>query len=196
MYIPLDVARHLYDYTTEATAIEIAVSPGADTRQIVKAISGALGEDYLVADRLRQQEASFRMIEIEKWITFLMLVFVLVMASFNILSTMAMIIIEKRDNMLTLRALGATPRMIRRIFSMEGFLIAAAGGAVGILLGTILCLLQQHFGLISLGGDHSQMSVTSYPCRLAFADLAVTAAIVIVIGLISGLISSRNADVE
>lgn len=82
--------------------------------------------------------------------------------------------------------------MIRRIFLYEGLLIALIGGAIGITLGIILALLQQHFGLISLGGDHSQMSVVAYPCRLALSDVLLTAAVVTVIGLISGLVSSRS----
>lgn len=194
VYIPLDVARRLYDYTTEASSVDIALLPGADPATVVKKLERELGGAYLVADRLRQQEHSFRMIAIEKWITFLMLVFVLTMASFNILSTMAMLIIEKRDNMHILNALGATPSMIRNIFRTEGFLISAIGGAIGIALGVTLCLLQQHFGLIELGGDHSQMSVTTYPCRLAVGDLLLTCAIIIVTGILSGFISARSVE--
>lgn len=194
VYIPLDVARRLYDYTTEASSIDVALEPGADAATVVKALERRLGGSYLVADRLRQQEHAFRMIAIEKWITFLMLVFVLVMASFNILSTMAMLIIEKRDNMHILNALGATPAMIRNIFRTEGFMIAAIGGAIGILFGVIICLLQQHFGIIELGGDHSQMSVTTYPCRLAWGDLLLTGAIILVTGFLSGIISTRSVE--
>ncbi len=140
---------------------------------------------------MQQQEASFRMIRIEKWITFLMLLFVLVMASFNILSTMSMLIIEKEDNMRILTALGASRSMLRRIFLDEGLLIALTGGFIGIAIGVILCLLQQHFGLISLGGDPSQLSIDHYPCRPAVADILITACVVVVIGFVSGFISSR-----
>ncbi|MDE6395083.1 MAG: FtsX-like permease family protein, partial [Duncaniella sp.] len=147
---------------------------------------------YIVADRLRQQDASFRMIRIEKWITFLMLLFVLVMASFNILSTMSMLIIEKEDNMRILTSLGASRSMLRRIFLYEGMLIAVIGGVLGIVIGVILCLLQQHFGLIGLGGDPSQMSISYYPCRPALPDILITVAVVLIIGYLSGLISSRS----
>ena len=196
VYISLTDARRLYDYTTQGTSVDIALKAGASTPAAVKAISELLGDDYLVADRLRQQEASFRMIEIEKWITFLMLVFVLVMASFNILSTMAMLIIEKRGNMHILNAMGATPAMIRNIFRTEGFLISAIGGCAGIAVGVVLCLLQEHFGLIELGGDHTQMSVTSYPCRVAMSDLLITAGIVIVTGIVSGLIAAGGVELD
>ena len=180
VYIPLESARRLFDYSTEITSLDVAVEPGHDAGDVARAIESQLGDTYVVADRMQQQEASFRMIRIEKWITFLMLVFVLVMASFNILSTMSMLIIEKEDNMRILTSLGASRGMLRRIFLDEGLLI-----------GVILCLLQQHFGLISLGGDPSQMSIEYYPCRPAVADVLITACVVTVIGFLSGFISSR-----
>lgn len=191
VYVPLASARSLFDYTTEITSLDVAVEPGRQPSDVAGAISARIGPDYVVADRMQQQEASFRMIRIEKWITFLMLLFVLVMASFNILSTMSMLIIEKEDNMRILTALGASGRMLRQIFLDEGLLIALTGGFIGIVIGVVLCLLQQHFGLISLGGDPSQMSIDYYPCRPAVGDVLVTACVVTVIGFISGLISSR-----
>lgn len=190
--VPLSVARRLFDYTTEASAIEVAFSPDADPAEVQRRVEAAVGPAYAVADRLRQQAHAYRMIEIEKWITFAMLIFVLVMASFNVLSTMSMLMIEKSDNMRIMRAMGATDRMLRSIFMQEGLMIALIGGAVGILVGVVLSLLQQHLGLISLGGDHTQMSVTTYPCRLALGDVALTAAVVILIGSVSGFVASRG----
>lgn len=192
VFIPLRDARRLFDYTVQASTVEVGVTPGADEGDVVEALRGALGDGYKVADRLAQQEDAFRMIAVEKWVTFLMLVFVLVMASFNILSTLSMLIIEKEGNLAILSALGAPRAMTRHIFLDEGILIAALGGMAGIALGVILALVQQHFGLIELGGDHSQMSVIAYPCRLAGADVLVTAVVVAVIGTLSGFISSRS----
>lgn len=192
VYVPLASARSLFDYTTEVTSLDIAIDPGRDPASVVDALQRQLGNGYVVADRLRQQDASFRMIRIEKWITFLMLLFVLVMASFNILSTMSMLIIEKEDNMRILTSLGASRAMLRRIFLYEGMLIAVIGGIIGIVIGVILCLLQQHFGIIGLGGDPSQMSISYYPCRPALPDILLTVAVVLLIGYLSGLISSRS----
>ncbi|MDE6091263.1 MAG: ABC transporter permease, partial [Duncaniella sp.] len=192
IYLPLHSARELLDYTTEGTAVEIAIEPGHDVGHVVKAIESRLGESYIVADRLRQESHSFRMIAIEKWITFLMLVFVLVMASFNILSSLAMLIIEKEESLRILSAVGAPDSMLRRIFLDQGLLVALAGGAAGIVTGVILCLVQEHFGIITLGGDHSQMSIVTYPCVLEFTDVLVTAGVVVVIGCISGFIASRS----
>lgn len=192
IYLPLRNARELLDYTTEGTAVEIAIEPGHDVSHVVKAIESRLGDSYIVADRLRQESHSFRMIAIEKWITFLMLVFVLVMASFNILSSLAMLIIEKEESLRILSAVGAPDSMLRRIFLDQGLLVALAGGAAGIVTGVILCLVQEHFGIITLGGDHSQMSIVTYPCVLEFTDVLVTAGVVVVIGCISGFIASRS----
>lgn len=192
IYLPLSNARGLLDYTSEGTAVEIAVAPGHDVTAVVAAIEGQLGDAYIVADRLRQESHSFRMISIEKWITFLMLVFVLVMASFNILSSLAMLIIEKEESLRILSSIGAPDSMLRHIFLNQGVLVAVTGGAVGILVGVLLCLVQEHFGIITLGGDHSQMSIVAYPCVLEFTDVLVTAGVVIVIGCISGFIASRS----
>lgn len=195
VYVPIATARHLFDYPTEASSIDIAVAPGADPSRVAEAISHQLGDDYLAADRLRQQQDTFRMIRIEKWITFLMLFFVLVMASFNILSTMSMLIIEKQESLSILRAMGATDGTLRGIFLWEGMLVALIGGAIGLVAGLILSLLQQHLGLITLSGDPSQLSINYYPCRPAAIDLLITGAAVIVIGFLSGLYASRSVRV-
>lgn len=196
LYLPLESARSLLDYTTEGSAIEIAVADGVNHDDVIDRLQELLGEGYVVADRLHQQVDSFRMISVEKWITFLMLVFVLVMASFNILSTMSMLIIEKEDNLRILRSLGATESLLRRIFLDEGLLIALLGGAIGLAVGVALCLAQQQFGLISLGGDHAQMSIDAYPCRLALSDLCIVIGVVGVIGLLSGFVSSRSLPAD
>lgn len=193
--VPLGVARRLFEYTSQASSVEIQLNPCCHEGDAAAEIRNMLGEGYAVADRLEQQETSFKMIKVEKWITFSMLLFVLVMASFNILSTMSMLIIEKEDNMRILSALGASSGMIRRIFLDEGVLIALIGGLSGLALGAVLALLQQHFGLIALGGDHSQMSVVAYPCHLLLPDLLLILLVVIVIGLLSGVISSRSVRV-
>lgn len=192
IYLPLSSARQLLDYTAEGTAIEVAVKNPRAISNVISAIEGELGPDYLVADRLRQEAHSFRMISIEKWITFLMLVFVLVMASFNILSSLSMLIIEKEESLAILSSIGATETMLRLIFLYQGILVAVTGGLTGIVTGIILCLVQQHYGLITLGGDHSQMSIITYPCVLEFGDVLITAGVVIVIGVLSGFISSRS----
>ena len=125
------------------------------------------------------------MIEIEKWITFLMLAFILIIASFNIISTLSMLVIEKQDNIATLVSLGASQSTISRIFMLEGWLISTLGGAIGIVLGTVLTLAQQWGGFIKLNGDPAAMSIDTYPVRLEITDLLIVMALVIIIGFIT-----------
>lgn len=189
--IPLDIARHLLEYdNAEATSIELALVAGSDPQTIATAIRERLGSDFIVADRLRQEAESFRMIKVEKWITFVMLAFILLIASFNVISTLSMLIIEKRDNMRTLRSLGATRRIVRRIFMWEGWLISVFGGAIGIIVGIGLTLAQQFGGFVKLSGDPSQLAIEAYPMRLALPDILVVAALIIITGLLVGTITA------
>lgn len=189
--VPLESARRLLDMTSEASALEIKLSPGASAKHLRSEIEAAVGPDMIVKTRLMQQEESFRMIAVEKWVTFAMLAFILVVASFNVISTMSMLILEKRDNISTLRALGAGPSMISRIFMLEGWLISLFGGMAGIVVGVILCLAQQWGGFIKLNGDPSQLSVNVYPVHLEVMDIIAVGVLVSVIGLVTGFVASR-----
>lgn len=184
--LPYDEAASLLSYDNEANGIAVWLAPGADAASVaaeLRAIASHLG--LAVKDRHQQQEQAFRMISIEKWITFLMLAFILVIASFNIISTLSMLIIEKEGNMLILSAMGATRRMQSGIFILQGWLIVIIGGLVGIILGTALVLLQQHFGLIKLGAaDMSVMSIQVYPVLLKFTDILVTFATIAAVALL------------
>lgn len=184
IFVPLDRLRGLLEYdNNEASAINIALEPGADIALVEKGIHEITGKSFDVLPRERQQADTFRMISIEKWVTFLMLVFILLIASFNIVSTLSLLVIEKRDNMLTLRALGASRRTVRAVFADLGWLITACGGVIGTALGVVLSLLQEHFGFIKLDGDPSALSVDSYPVRLAWPDVALVLATVLTVGL-------------
>jgi len=142
--VPLDALRRLLEYRAgEASAIDIGLEPGADAARVASDIGAMLGDGFDVLSRERQQADTFRMISVEKWITFLMLVFILVVASFNIVSTLSLMVIEKRYDMATLRSLGASRSTVRRVFIAEGWLITAVGGLVGIALGVGLSLLQE-----------------------------------------------------
>ncbi len=188
--VPVEVARNLLDYTTESSAVEVALIPGADEKQAVEELRSLLGPDFVVKNRLEQESSSFKMISVEKWITFVMLAFILVIASFNVITTLSMLIIEKSDNMLTLRSLGATAAMVRGIFMWEGWLVSMVGGLSGIVLGVVLCLAQQYGGFIKLGGDPSQLSISEYPVRVAFPDLLAVIAVVVVVGLVISMVTA------
>ena len=188
--LPLENVARLLDYDDEATAIEVKLKSSANLSKVTPQMQTILGDGFVVKDRLRQQEQSFRMIEIEKWITFLMLAFILIIASFNIISTLSMLVIEKSENIHTLHSLGATSTMISRIFMLEGWLISIVGGIAGIIIGVILTLAQQWGGFIKLSGDPSALSIDHYPVRLDVMDLFVVMGLVIVIGFFTAQITA------
>ena len=188
--LPLENVARLLDYDDEATAIEVKLKSSVNLSKVATQMQTILGDGFVVKDRLRQQEQSFRMIEIEKWITFLMLAFILIIASFNIISTLSMLVIEKSENIHTLHSLGATSTMISRIFMLEGWLISIVGGIAGIIIGVILTLAQQWGGFIKLSGDPSALSIDHYPVRLDVMDLFVVMGLVIVIGFFTAQITA------
>lgn len=188
----INVTRHLFSYTTQASAIEIKLKPDTDTQSAIRELNSRLGPDYTVKSRVQQQAQSFRMIQVEKWITFMLLGFILVIASFNIISTLSMLIIDKEGSIATLRALGASQGMLRRIFAIQGWLITMAGGLLGALAGVILSLIQEHYGIIRLGGDPAAMSITTYPVHVQASDLIVVTGLLIIIGAVTCAVSVRS----
>ncbi len=191
--VDIETARNLLQYDSEASAIEIAAKPGYDIATLCKHLEQLLGSGYVVKDRMRQQEMNFRMISIEKWVTFLLLFFILVIASFNIISSLSMLVIEKENSIATLRALGMSRRSIGSVFFWESVFVTSIGGVSGVFLGVGLTLLQEHFGLIKLQGDPSTLTVTSYPVQLDPNDILLTFLPVIVIGIASALITAAFA---
>lgn len=166
----LDYAHRLFDLGSEVSAIEIGLSPKANVSQVKQHIATIMGEGYTVKNRYEQQAATFKVVEIEKFVTYLFLCFILMVACFNIISSVSMLILDKQANAETLRSLGATEGFVSRIFIYEGNLIALLGAVIGLILGIVLCLLQQEFGLISLGGG-GQFVVDAYPVRVKVTDL-------------------------
>ena len=190
IYVPLDMARDLFDYDTQATQIEVKLAPGASEQQVMRFISSALGDTFQVKNRLMQQSEAYRLVNIEKWMAFLLLAFILVIATFNVISTLSLLIIEKDDSIATLRALGAHDRQISRIFVLQGWLITLVGAVTGVVIGLILCLCQYHFGWLRLSGDPANMIVSAYPVEVQWTDVLVTLALVAVVGLLTSMVTA------
>lgn len=186
-------ARELFQYETQATSIEVKGEPGVDPSRLSKEISRHLGPDFIIKDRLQQQEVNFRMVSVEKWITFLFLAFILLIASFNIISTLCMLIVEKERSLKTLSDLGLSSRRIGRVFWWESMMVTFIGAFVGMALGVILCLIQEKFGIIRLAGDPGTLVIQSYPVTLEWRDLIVTFVPVFIIGLVTAWIASAYA---
>lgn len=181
----LGFARQMAEDPAAVSAYEIRLKAGADVSAVKKAIGQRLGEDFSIKTRYEQQEESYKIMQIEKWITFLIVVFIMMIASFNVVGALSMLIIDKEKEIDTLANLGADNNLIRKIFAYEGILISEIGAAAGIVLGVVLCLLQEHFGFIGLGGDSGAYIVDSYPVVLHWSDVAWTALCVIVIGVLA-----------
>jgi len=181
--MPYAVAASLLSYFDEATSVAVSVS---DHRMASKHLDAFAKKHGLIAkNRHMQQQQAFRMIAIEKWITFVMLAFILVIASCNIISTLSMLILEKENDTHLLGALGATHHFINRLFQTQGWLIVVIGGIAGISLGTLLVLGQSHFGWIKLGAsDPSLMSVETYPVVLYLTDIATTFATILAVAML------------
>lgn len=180
----IDFARRLFQYTTEVSAINLKLKAGADTDAVKKHIQDLLGDDFLVQDRYEQQADTYRIMEIEKLISYLFLTFILMIACFNVIGSLSMLIIDKRDDVVTLRNLGASNRQIVRIFLFEGRMISFFGAFAGVVLGLLLCWLQQEYGLIALGSSGSFV-VDAYPVSVHASDVLLIFITVLLIGFLS-----------
>lgn len=180
----IDFARRLFQYTTEVSAINLKLKAGADTDAVKKHIQDLLGDDFLVQDRYEQQADTYRIMEIEKLISYLFLTFILMIACFNVIGSLSMLIIDKRDDVVTLRNLGASDRQIVRIFLFEGRMISFFGAFAGVVLGLLICWLQQEYGLIALGSSGSFV-VDAYPVSVHASDVLLIFITVLLIGFLS-----------
>ena len=188
--IPIDMARYLFDYETEASEVEVRLRAGADEAAVMQSIQSLLGDGYSVKTRLMQQASAFRMVNIEKWVAFLLLGFIMIIATFNVISTLSLLIIEKDESIRTFRNLGASDKQISQIFVTEGWLISFTGAVCGIALGLALCWLQQTFGLITLNGASDVMIVRAYPVQIVWSDVLVVFALVAAVGLLTSVVTS------
>jgi ABC-type lipoprotein release transport system permease subunit len=178
--VSLDLAQALFEYqANEVSAVELRLLPFADTQKVKNDLQKLLGDEFSVKDRYEQQEAYFKIMQVEKWITYLILSFILLIASFNIIGSLSMLIIDKKEDIITLRNLGADQKLIRQIFLLEGWMISAVGAVVGIIIGTILSFLQEKIGFIKLGPG---FIVENYPVVIQFSDILLVFFTVLVMG--------------
>ncbi len=185
MILPISLVRQLLKYDKEVSSIELKLADGVDISSAKKQIKALLGDRFIVQDRYEQQEASFKMMQVEKWMTFLILSFILAIALFNVVGSLSMLMIEKKDDVRTLQNMGADDKLVRRIFLFEGWMISGFGAVIGIVIGLVLCLLQQHFGFIKLGQTTGAFIIDAYPVRVVFTDLLVAFITVAAIGLMA-----------
>lgn len=186
MLASLEFVRELFQYDTEVSSIELKLKENANTKAVKESIQKHLGEQFIVLDRYEQQSDTFRIMEVEKLISYIFLTFILLIACFNVIGSLSMLIIDKRADVVTLRNLGAANRLISHIFLFEGCLISLLGAVIGIGLGLVLCLIQQEFGIIGLGGvGEGSFIVDAYPVSVHLSDVLLVFITVWVVGFLS-----------
>ena len=180
VFLPIDFVRELLDYTDEVSSIELKLKAGYDERKTQKAIKQVVGDGFLVQNRYEQQEMFYRVMKAERLAIYVILTFILIIASFNIIGSLTMLMIEKERDIDILRSLGADNRLIKRIFIYEGWMISFIGTILGLIVGALLCAAQEHFGIVKLAGD--TLLIDAYPVRMKIIDFFVVAATVLTIG--------------
>ena len=188
-------ARRLFDQDGMLSSLQIRLKPGSDLAAVKKQMREIVGLKYRVLDRFEQQSDTFNIMQIEKVLAYVFLTFILMVACFNIISSLSMLIIDKKADAATLRNLGATDRQIRSIFLFEGRIISAIGAVVGILLGLLLCWLQQEFGLVHMGDSAGSFVVNAYPVSVHYNDVAIVFVTVLLIGWGAAWIPTRKLKV-
>ena len=180
----ISFARRLFQYTNEVSAVNLRLAPDADENTVIKKLKEKLGDDFRVQNRYEQQADTFRIMEIEKLISYIFLTFILMIACFNVIGSLSMLIIDKKNDVQTLRNLGASDSQIVRIFLFEGRMISFIGAVSGVIIGLALCLIQQEYGIISLGTAGSFI-VDAYPVSVHAWDVVLVFATVLIVGFIS-----------
>jgi len=178
--VPIDFARKLLEYDDEVSSIEIKLKPGIDAKLFHQKLEAHLKGKYLVKDRFQQHEFLYKVMQTEKWAIFLILSFILAIASFNLTGSLTMLIIDKKKDIITLQNMGATNKLIRNIFLLEGWLISIIGAILGIILGFMVCWLQQTFGLVKLQSE--SLIMDSYPVVMKIKDFIIVPVTVLLIG--------------
>lgn len=175
-------ARNLFGQQGMLSALELRLKSGSDLEAVKAKISKIAGDKYRVLDRFEQQEDTFKIMSVEKIIAYIFLTFILIIACFNIIGSLSMLIIDKKNDVVTLRNLGASDKQIVRVFLFEGRMIAVIGAVIGIGIGLLLCLLQQQYGFVRLGDSEGSFIVDSYPVSVHYIDVLLIFITVVTVG--------------
>lgn len=196
MLVDIDLTRRLFDYANdEMTALQVTLPEGYNVKRAKREIADILGDGYVLQDRYEQQEDFFRILRVEKLLTTLLLIFILLIATFNGIGSLSMLIIDKQQDIRTLSYLGASDKMIRWVFMLEGWLVNAIGALGGLVVGLSVCLLQEHVGLLKLGSG-TEYIIAAYPVAVQAQDIALVTIIVLALGAIAAWIPTRKICVN
>jgi lipoprotein-releasing system permease protein len=188
--ISIDFARKLLEYDRQVTALEIKLANNANTEKVQKELAKIMGSNFSIKNRYQQQELFYKIMKSEKWAIFFILSFILIVASFNIIGSLTMLIIDKKKDISTLNNLGADWKTIRRIFLYEGIYVSLIGAVLGILLGMAICWLQIRYGFVKLQGMGTFV-IDSYPVKIVASDIFLVLLMVMLIGFVTSWIPVR-----
>ena len=181
----LGFARRVFEQQGMVSSLELRLKSGSDFEAVKREMRQIAGGDFYVKDRFEQQDETFKIMKVEKLIAYIFLTFILIVACFNIIGSLSMLIIDKKDDVVTLRNLGASDKQISRIFLFEGRLISAIGAVVGIAVGLLLCWLQQTYGIVKLGSSTGSFVVNAYPVSVHPEDIALIFVTVLAVGFLA-----------
>ncbi|MFV0554025.1 MAG: ABC transporter permease [Mangrovibacterium sp.] len=193
--VPINFARQLLQLEGKLSSVELKLTPNADVEQVKAEVLALMGSEFKVQDRMEQHALIYQVMKSEKWASFLILGFILLIASFNLLGSLTMIILDKKNDIYVLRSMGADSSFIRHIFMVEGWMISLLGAIIGIAFGVLLVWVQMKFALVKLPGDGS-FAISAYPMQLQWIDIIATLGIVFAIGLFVSWIPTRNLENE
>ena len=185
VFIPLRFARELMDYTDEVTSIEVRFTPDAETDRIQSEIQTILGDEYYVKNRFEQNESLFKLLKSEKTAIFLILLFILILSSFNMIGSLSILIVEKNKDIGILTSMGADLKLIKSIFLTEGMLISLLGSITGLLIGFIILFIQENYGLLQLGSGDGDFVISAYPVKMQLMDFIYVFITVLTIVLVA-----------
>ena len=190
--VPLDWLSELLEYENKASNVELFLASEANINKVKKEVKAVIGENFIVKNQQEQQETLYKIMRSEKWAVYVILTFILILATFNVVGSLSMLMIDKRKDTEILKSMGADNRLIQKIFMNEGLLISVAGGIIGLLLGIILVLLQQQFGFVKFGTGGNYV-VDAYPVLLKLKDVLLIFATILVVGCTSAFLTVRHA---
>ena len=181
----IDFTRQLFDQEGKLSSLELRLKPGSNFEEVKKEIVQLAAGHFKVQDRYEQQDETFRIMKVEKLIAYIFLTFILIIACFNIIGSLSMLMIDKRKDVVSLRNLGATDKQITRIFLFEGRMISAIGAVIGIFIGLLLCWLQQQYGIVRLGSTEGSFVIDAYPVSVHPWDVVLVFLTVLAVGFLS-----------
>jgi lipoprotein-releasing system permease protein len=183
--VPLRYMQALTQYDHQLTSIEVYIKPDVKSKQIQAQLGRLMGDKFEIKSRYQQEELMYKVMKMENLVVFIILSFILFLATFNIVGTISMLIIEKKKDVEILKNMGADKSLIERIFIAEGVLINLFGGGLGLIIGALICILQQQFGLITMGQDNARYALNSYPVDMQLVDFLMVFGIITFFGFLS-----------